>query len=1044
LSLSELTPSEDSLRVLDELPAFRAMPEDVRHVLGEAFEPVAYDFGQVIVREGEPAEAFYVIVSGSARVLKSAESGEEVPLNLLGRGESFGEMGLLTDSTRTATVRASGRVEALRLDRDTFAEMTRWHPAVRAQFQRIADYRTIQNFLRLHSAFAMLPVDGLSLIAASLEPVDVPAGEIVVREGDPAGPMYVIEDGRLRAFLERDGHRDDINYLRKGDSFGELSVLEGRPRTASVEALTPSRLLRLTPELFAELLDRYPEFRRRLEERAVQLESLPVARVPLDFAEILPAETEVAAVGPDQVEETEIAPVDADAAEEFEAEDLRPKRRWWRRRNYPHVYQLDEMDCGAACLGSVTRYFGRPVSLPRIRELVHTSVDGTSLLGIARGAEALGLDARTVRASKSNLDSLPLPAIVHWEGNHWVVLYEVAENHVRIDDPAVGIRKIDRGDFEKKWTGYAALLSPTPAFLELPKAQANTAWLKPFLRPHRGLLLKAVGLALIAAALELVIPIFTQVVVDDAIPNQDRQLLLVILLGMLGVLVVMVGATVLQRYLFAFVAVRIDTESLDFLTAKLLSLPMSYFTTRRTGDIERRLSGIRELRQFFIESGVAALTAVTQLAAALVLMFVYSWELALVYLALAPLYAVLMRFSSTRLRPMFDSLEEAFGRYGSQQIDSIRGIETVKASAAEEGMRQMMLTRFSQIADKVFRSEFLIMNYQGAIQMVTFLSLALFLFVGGLLVIDGELSLGRFVAFNALIALANGPVLILLSLWDDLQYGRILLDRLNDVVEQEPEQGEDHAALRTVTTLEGAVRLRNVGFRYGGPEAPAILEGIDLDVPPGTTVAIVGRSGSGKSTLVKCLAGLLEPTDGRIELDHVDLTTLDYRSVRRHIGVVLQESYLFDDTIGRNIAFGEELDQARVIWASKLANAHDFVQRLPLGYDTRIGESGLRLSGGQAQRIAIARAVYNRPAILLLDEASSSLDTESERLVKLNLDELLRERTSFVIAHRLSTVRDADMIVVLEKGRLVERGTHSGLMERRGLYHYLVSQQVES
>ena len=202
-------------------------------------------------------------------------------------------MGLLTDSTRTATVRASGRVHALRLDRDTFTEMVRWHPAVRAQFERLSDYRTIQDFLRLHSAFATLPVDGLALIAASLEPVDVEAGEVVVREGDPPGPMYVIEEGRLRAFLERDGQRDDINYLRKGDSFGELSVFEGRPRTASVEALTPGRLLRLTPELFAKLLDEYPEFRKRLEERAVQLDSLPVARVPLDFAEILPAETEV-------------------------------------------------------------------------------------------------------------------------------------------------------------------------------------------------------------------------------------------------------------------------------------------------------------------------------------------------------------------------------------------------------------------------------------------------------------------------------------------------------------------------------------------------------------------------------------------------------------------------------------------------------------------------------------------------------------------------------------------------------------------------------
>jgi len=284
----------------------------------------------------------------------------------------------------------------------------------------------------------------------------------------------------------------------------------------------------------------------------------------------------------------------------------------------------------------------------------------------------------------------------------------------------------------------------------------------------------------------------------------------------------------------------------------------------------------------------------------------------------------------------------------------------------------------------------------------------------------------------------------LLSLWDELQEGRILLDRLGDVVEAEPEQGTERDALRQVTSVEGALRLRDVSFRYGGPDASDILSGISLDVAPGQTVALVGRSGSGKTTLVKLIAGLLEPTEGAVELDRIDLRTVDYRTARRHIGFVLQESHLFDDTIARNIAFGEEPDPAAVQWAAKVASMHEFVERLPLGYETRIGDSGLRLSGGQAQRIAIARAVYRRPAVLLLDEASSSLDAESERAVKQNLAELMGGRTSFVIAHRLSTVRDADLIVVLDRGRIVERGTHRELMERQGLYYYLVGQQLES
>jgi len=1043
LSVSESSALEAD-ELLSGLPAFALLPDEVRGLVAESFDAIDVPFGAAITREGEEADGFYVLANGSARVVKRTEQGEEVSLNTLVRGDAFGEAGLLDGTMRTATVRASSPAQVLRLHGSVFEALARRHPEVRTAFEAMGRIRTLSDFFRINVGFANLPNEALAQLVVGLERVEVPARTIVTREGDPPGPMFVVEEGRLRAFRTENGFERNLAYLRRGDFFAERSLFRGEPRSASVEAIDDCILLRLPPSLYEALLAEHPAFRARMEERIREYDYRRLARVPLDFAdEILPAEAAAADQFLDGAQPLAPEPAAEDVEEEAELEPAPATARRPGRR-FPHVFQLDEMDCGAACLGMVCRYFGRNVSLSYIRDVAHTSTRGTSLNGITRAAEELGLVARSVRASKSRLDEMPLPAVVHWEGDHWIVLYRVEGGHVRVADPESGLRRYTREEFLERWSGYASVIGYGEGLEQQPESRISIGWIKPFLRPNLRLLAFATALAAFAAGLELVLPILTAYVVDHVLPDRDTGMLWILTGVIVVVLIAMSAAGLVERYLMSVVAVRFDTSSLDHLTKTLLDLPMSYFATRRTGDIERRLAGARSVRQFLTSSGVQTLTAVTQLAAALTLMFVYNWVLALVYLATVPLYGGLMRYSSTRLRPLYDDLEANYGRYSSGQIDAIRGIETVKALAAEDWLHRTMLTRFRTLADRIFKTQFIALTYQGLLGLVNLISFAALLIVGSYEVINGGLTLGQFMAFNALVALANGPVMGLLGLWDDLQQARVQLLRLDDVIGQEPEQGRDRSALRPVKSLEGRIELRDVGFRYGGADAPPIIEQLTFSVEPGETIAIVGRSGSGKTTLVKLLSGLLEPTEGEIYFDGAELRTLDYRTLRRKIGFVLQENYLFNDSIAANIAFGEEdVAPDRLAAAAKAANAHEFIQRLPLGYDTRVGESGLRLSGGQQQRVAIARALYHQPPILLFDEATSALDAESERAVKQSLDDLLVGRTTFVIAHRLSTIRDADRILVLDRGRLVEQGTHDELIARQGLYFYLASQQLE-
>jgi ABC-type bacteriocin/lantibiotic exporter with double-glycine peptidase domain len=1043
-----VTSTDPASRVeLEGLQFLHFLPERVRNLVIELLELRAYAFGDVIIAEGDPSDALFLLVEGTVRVVKEDEAGGEISLGRFLPGETFGETGLLDGGPRTATIRASSAVRVLTLEARVLQALMTEYPEFRVALEAQRRAHVLNRFLRTKSAFSTLTPEGTARLVAATEQVVIEADEEMVTEGADADALFVVQDGRLEAFTVEDGHQVVLRYLRTGDMFGETALEPGALRTASVRTVQRSTLLKIPAERLLRIAGEYPALAERIDELVRSRKRL--ATVPLDFAEeLLPADARRDAPP------AELGP--ADPGLQSASEDLAPQfsrqasRRRGRRR-YPFVHQLDEMDCGAACLGMVARWYGRDASLTYLRQESGVSVNGTTLRGLQRGGEAIGIETRAFRLSPANLTKIELPAIVHWEGNHWVVLYQVDDEHVRIGDPAVGIRRLGREAFDRAWTGYAALLRPTPALAEAPTSSSGLRWLLPFLKPHVKTLVIALLLAVVAAVAEVAIPVLSQSIVDNGILQNNRTAVLV--LGAALLLLAAVNALVLywQRVALTKATVSIDVDSLNTLTETLLAVPMSYLETRRSGDIERRLSSMQQVNNVLTTKGIAGITAVVQLALILVVMFVYSVGLSLVFVGLTIVYVVLIRTAFLRVGPVYASLEHAFGQFASKQVDLLKGIQSVKIVGRRPGIRASISAALDDLAKK--RNEAAVRGgrFNAAITGVGLATTAVFLFLGALWVLDGRFTLGQYVAFDVLVGLALAPAQLLAGLWDDVQRSTVLLHRLQDVFEQQPEQGDRVGQLAAVPTLGGRIELHRVSFSFDAnaegevrDEKSYVLRDVDLEVPPGTTVGLVGRSGSGKSTLLKMLAGFFEPTSGTVLYDGVDLSGLDFGELRRRLGFVEQSPYLFNATVAENIAIGDpgpELAQVRR--AAEAADAHAFVTKLPLGYETPLGDGGLRLSGGQAQRIAIARALYWEPDVMLLDEATSALDSESEQRVKLNLDRVLSGRTAFVVAHRLSTVRDADIIVVLDEGRVVEHGDHEALMESDGLYAYLYSVQTQ-
>ncbi|MBW4687453.1 MAG: peptidase domain-containing ABC transporter [Komarekiella atlantica HA4396-MV6] len=858
-------------------------------------------------------------------------------------------------------------------------------------------------------------------------------------QGDAPG-IYIAIAGKVRLLDSAD---ELITTLEAGESFGEFTLfneVDFRPYTA--RASVNLQLCFVPGEVLWPLMAKYPQIREHLWTKALsrnpqQLDSHNPPVLPSDSKR--PHETNILSTPAVERRQKKISKA------YFPNSTQRVGHLLQRvMRRYPFFAQQSGSDCGAACLVMVSRYWGKNFSVNRLRDIANVDRNGSSLRGLSAAAESIGFTTRPVKASLDQLAKQKLPAIAHWEGKHYIVVYEITRKHFIIADPAIGQRSVSHAGFKANWTGYTLLLQPT-AMLKDTKETSTPFWqFFELMKPHSLVMLEVLIASVFIQIFGLVTPLFTQLILDRVVVQRSELTLTAVGLGLLIFSLFRVAMTGLRQYLLDHTANKLDLALIVGFIRHTLRLPLSYFESRYVGDIISRVQENRKIQRFLSGEALSILLDLVTVFIYLGLMFWYSWKMALLVLVIVPPFFLLALIATPFLQKISREIFNAVANESSYLIEVLSGVRTVKSTAVEQTVRWHWEELLSKEVKTNFSGQIISNRLQIFSNTIEAVITTVLLWFGAYQVIHNELTIGQLVAFNMLLGNIIRPFQRLTVLWNQLQEVVIAVERINDVLDAEPEEDLQHQVRQSLPPIQGNIRFDNVTFRYHPESDINVLENLSFEIHSGQMVALVGRSGSGKTTISKLVLGLYPPTDGKVLIDGQDITSVSLRSLREQIGVVDQDTFLFGGTIRENISLAHPgATLAEIIEAARLAGADEFIKKLPMGYETQIGEGGGMLSGGQRQRIAIAKALLGNPKLLVLDEATSHLDAESERIIQTNLNTILKGRTTLVIAHRLSTVRNADLILVLDRGVLIESGTHQELMAKRGHYFYLNHQQTD-
>lgn len=722
---------------------------------------------------------------------------------------------------------------------------------------------------------------------------------------------------------------------------------------------------------------------------------------------------------------------------------------------FPHYSQPGQKDCGPTCLKIIAKYFGKVIPLQKIRDLCETSPSGSNLLYISEAAEKLGFRSTGARISYQILKEIPLPCIVHWGNNHFVVVYKIKKGRIFISDPAQGRVKVYVNEFLQGWIGNNAdenteegiilLLEVSPTFYQnewRTENKNNFNYLFKYTLRYKKLLLQlALGL-LGGSLLQFIFPFLTQAIVDVGIKNQNVSFVYLILFAQIMLFAGSITIEALRGWLLLHLSTRINISLISDFFMKLMRLPMSFFDSRLTGDILQRINDHQRIERLLTQTSLSTLFSLFNIVIFSAVLIIYSIKIFTIFVIGSFIYLswififLKRRKEIDHQRFLHISLEQ------SKVIELINGMQEIKLHNAEKQKRwswEFVQVRLFKVAIKSLA----ISQLQGIgskfIDQLKNIGISC---LSALLVIKGEISLGMMLSIQYIIGQLNSPLTQIVGFIQALQDAQISLERLQEIHGKKDEEPLDEPKINDID-FNNDIKVANLSFRYPGAEG-FVLKNLTLKIPANKTTAIVGASGSGKTTLMKLLLGFYSPQKGDIKIGDINFHNISYRIWRANCGVVMQEGYIFNDTIAHNIAVNEGIiNRTQLSQAVKIANIKGFIDSLPKSYNTKIGNEGLGLSSGQKQRLLIARAVYKNPEIVFFDEATSALDANNEKIIIENLQQFLSNRTAIVIAHRLSTVKHADQIVVLEKGKIVEIGDHESLLYKQGNYYNLVKNQLE-